>query len=63
MKGQTMTKSDELLTKQEAADILRCSVKTVTRMIERKELKIYKPNGKVLLKRSELYKRIEGSSN
>lgn len=58
-----MTKSDELLTKQEAADILRCSVKTVTRMIERKELKIYKPNGKVLLKRSELYKRIEGSSN
>lgn len=60
-----MTKGDTLITKQEAAEILRCTVRTIDRLIVKGVFNTYRIPGtrKRLLKRSEINKAIEGSAN
>ena len=48
------SKLPELLTLEEAAELMRVTVRTVRRRIEEGELSAYKFGGKVLLKREDL---------
>lgn len=43
------------LTVPEAAAVLRCSVKTVRRLLERRELSYHKVGGRVLIHRPDLH--------
>ena len=57
-----MSREKNFLTVKEAAKELRLSVSTVYKMVLKKEIPFYKPNGKILyFKREELMDWVEQS--
>lgn len=53
----------KFLTRQEVADFLRISTRTVSRWIQAGKLRAYRPGRAYLIKEDDLIKFFEGTSN